>query len=148
MLNEVLASLLEEGVGMSLHAVREEPDMSLRADTLSCSPTTCAGAFLALEDLIMSLLVVEKEPGDDKACASEVSVGGLDTSGGRPGARPRAASRCPQAPAAACLESRPTPGELLESIKVVVEVIDPLVAAVVVATPPMLRKPGGRGARP
>ena len=61
------------------------------------------------------------------------------------------------------MESRLTPGEFLESAKVVVEVIDPLAAVVVTVvtgvvvaavgvvflpTPPMLRKSGGRGARP
>ena len=57
-----MALLLEEGVGMSLHAAREESDMFLMADMLSCSPTTCAGVFLISGFLILSLLVVGEEP--------------------------------------------------------------------------------------
>ena len=79
LLGEVMALLLEEGVGMSLHAAREESDMFLMADMLSCSPTTCAGVFLISGFLILSLLVVGEEPevslmivpDDDEACASE-----------------------------------------------------------------------------
>ena len=64
---------------MSLHAAREESDMFLMADMLSCSPTTCAGVFLISGFLILSLLVVGEEPevslmmvpDDDEACASE-----------------------------------------------------------------------------
>lgn len=214
-----MALLLEEGVGMSLHAAREESDMFLMADMLSCSPTTCAGVFLISGFLILSLLVVGEEPevslmivpDDDEAAVhvgggatgeadvpvgneaageeltkvivggielagvtagfeneandtfeaavadgelTEDIVGGVGTSGGHSGGRScdeMTSTACwePRSESGACLGSRPTLGESLESAKVVVAaLVVAVVTGVVVAavevvfslTPPKLRK--------
>ena len=71
---------------------------------------------------------------------TEDLVGGVGISGGHSGGRScdgMTSTACwgPRPESRACLRSRPTPGEPLESAKAVVEVINPLAAVVVVVTP-------------